>query len=149
MPFGLVPQRSTLVPSPFFCSHESSVQVPTRWSFNGCCWPSALNVTMNNPKVAMANPAKITRKFIDLSVGEDWYQSVEAPQSRSCETSKTRKGMSAAGRSRRLDGISATSGLPPWRDIGWTDRQVRKVPQTDSIARLKTAPPPQCVCRKL
>jgi len=34
--------------------------------------------------------------------------------------------MSAAGHSHRLDGISATSGLPPWRDIGWTDRQVRK-----------------------
>jgi hypothetical protein len=63
--------RSSLVPSPFFCTHESSVQVPTSCSFNDCYWPSASNVIMDDPKTAIVHAAKITRKFIGLFRRED------------------------------------------------------------------------------
>src|SRR3954452_4171151 len=66
MPVGVVPYRSTLLPSPFFCSHETSVHVPTSCSFRDCCWPTALSASEGSANITVAHAAKVLRKSIEI-----------------------------------------------------------------------------------
>src|SRR5438309_1829869 len=66
MPVGFAPYRSTLVPSPFFCSHETSVHVPTSCFFSDSCWAAALSASNGSSNIAVTHGARVRRKSIAL-----------------------------------------------------------------------------------
>src|SRR5579864_5237699 len=66
IPVGFAPYRWTLVPSLFFCSHETSIQVPTSCSFSACCWLTALAPSKDSANVETVHAATVLRKIMGV-----------------------------------------------------------------------------------